>query len=163
MARALIVGCGCRGRSLAAELSAAEWTVRGTSRSAEGVAAIEAAGFEAVRADPDQVATLLDHVADVAVVCWLMGSASGDAESVAALNGPRLERVLEELVDTPVRGFVYEAAGTVDGDALRAGSQIVASAAERWRIPVVSIDADPADHDGWTLAAYTAVHETLDG
>ena len=46
----------------------------------------------------------------VAVVCWLMGSARGDADELAALHGTRLESLLGKLVDTHVRGFVYEAA-----------------------------------------------------
>ena len=32
MARALIVGCGCRGRELGSALAAAGWQVRGTTR-----------------------------------------------------------------------------------------------------------------------------------
>src|SRR5690606_40730452 len=44
---------------------------------------------------------------------WLLGTANGEPEQVAALHGPRLERMLTEAVDTPLRGFVYEAAGTV--------------------------------------------------
>ena len=38
-----------------------------------------------------------------------MGTASGIPESLAALHGPRLQTLLEKLVDTPVRGVVYEA------------------------------------------------------
>jgi hypothetical protein len=50
-----------------------------------------------------------------------MGSAMGGPETVGALHGPRLERVLEKLVDTPVRGFVYEAAGSVPPEHLERG------------------------------------------
>jgi len=71
-----------------------------------------------VVADPDRAASILDHVGDVALVFWLLGSALGEPQTVAAVHGPRLERLMEKLVDTPVRGFVYEAAGTVERDHL---------------------------------------------
>ncbi len=136
MARALIVGCGCRGRQLGAGLLAEGWAVRGTSRREEGLAAIEAAGIEPALADPERPATLLDLVADVAAVYWLLGSATGPAEEVEAIHGPRLERLLERLVETPVRRFVYEAGGAVDAAILARGAEIVRAAGERWRIPV---------------------------
>ncbi len=136
MARALIVGCGCRGRELGTALLAEGWEVRGTSRREAGLVAIEAAGIEPALADPDRPATVLDLVGDVTAVYWLLGSAHGGAENLAAIHGPRLERLLERLVETPVRRFVYEAGGTVDADVLADGAQIVRSAAERWHIPV---------------------------
>jgi nucleoside-diphosphate-sugar epimerase len=143
VARALIVGCGCRGRLLGTRLAEEGWAVRGTSRREEGLAAIEAAGIEAALAEPERPATLLELIADVAVVHWLLGSASGESEAVAAIHGPRLERFLEHLVETPVRRFVYEAAGSVDAAILERGASIVRSAGERWRIPVEILD-DPA-------------------
>ncbi len=111
MARALIVGCGCRGRELGGRLLADGWAVRGTTRDPDRTDAIEAAGIEAAVADPDRLMTVLDLIGDVAVLCWLLGSASGEPDEVAALHGPRLERLLEEIVDTPVRGIAYEAGG----------------------------------------------------
>jgi uncharacterized protein YbjT (DUF2867 family) len=136
LARALIVGCGCRGRSLGRGLLEEEWAVRGTSRRTEGLAAIEAAGIEPALADPESPATLLELVADVTAVHWLLGSAVGSGENVAAIHGPRLERFLERLVETPVRRFVYEACGSVDRGILERGAAIVEEAARIWRIPV---------------------------
>ncbi|HVY77404.1 MAG TPA: hypothetical protein VG898_02750 [Solirubrobacterales bacterium] len=136
MARALIVGCGCRGRELGGALLEQGWAVRGTSRREEGLAGIEAAGIEAALADPERPATLLELVGDVAVVHWLLGSAVGDPESVAAIHGPRLERFLEHLVETPVRRFVYEAFGSVDAEVLAGGAVLAEAAARRWRVPV---------------------------
>ena len=124
------------------------WQVRGTTRSPARLTSIEEAGIEAVIADPDRVGTVLDHVGDVAVLAYLMGVAEGEPGLVAALHGPRLERLLERLVDTPVRGFVYE-----EG----AGSQLVSEASERWRIRTSLIETDPADHARWLPAATTAV------
>ncbi len=117
--------------------------MRGTSRDEQGLAAIEAAGIEAALADPDRPDTLLELVADVTVVHWLLGSATGEPEAVAAIHGPRLERFLEHLVETPVRRFVYEASGSVDPAILERGAALVRSASERWRIPVEIVD-DPA-------------------
>lgn len=141
MARALIVGCGCRGRSLGGRLLAEGWRVRGTSRGARGLAAIEAAGIEAALADPAAPGTVLDLVGDVAAVYWLLGSATGTAAELEAIHGPRLERLLERLVETPVRRFVYEAAGSVDTALLERGASLVRTAAERWRIPIDVLDS----------------------
>ncbi len=128
MARALIVGCGCRGRELGGRLLAEGWAVRGTSRRAEGLEAIEAVGIEPAIADPNRPGTILELVNDVAVLVLLLGGAQGSADELAAIHGPRLERLMEHLVETPVRGVLYE--GT------EAGEEIVRTAARTWRIPV---------------------------
>jgi uncharacterized protein YbjT (DUF2867 family) len=137
MARALIVGCGCRGRELGAALLEQGWAVRGTSRREEGLAAIEAAGIEPALADPERPATVLDLVADVTAVYWLLGSATGGREEVEAIHGSRLERLLERLVETPVRRFVYEAHGSVAPEILAGGEELVERAGRTWQIPVV--------------------------
>jgi uncharacterized protein YbjT (DUF2867 family) len=142
MARALIVGCGCRGRELGGRLAAEGWAVRGTSRREEGLAAIEAAGIEPALADPLAPGTVLDLVGDVVAVIWLLGSARGDPRDVAAIHGERLERVLERLVETPVRRFAYEAAGSVDAAILERGASAVRAAGERWRIPIALLDRE---------------------
>jgi uncharacterized protein YbjT (DUF2867 family) len=136
LARALIVGCGCRGRELGAGLLEQGWAVRGTSRREEGLAAIEAAGIEPALADPERPATVLDLVADVADVYWLLGSATGEPGNVEAIHGSRLERLLERLVETPVRRFVYESYGSVGPEILAGGAALVERAAATWRIPV---------------------------
>ena len=118
--------------------------MRGTSRREQGLAEIEAAGIEAALADPERLATVLDLVADVAAVYWLLGSAVGPPDELAAIHGPRLERLLEHLVETPVRRFVYEGAGSVDPAVLEAGAAIVRAAGERWRIPVEVLE------EAWT-------------
>jgi len=131
MARALIVGCGCRGRELGERLLAEGWAVRGTSRRAEGLGPIEAVGIEAALADPDRPGTILEFVNDVAILVLLLGGAAGSAEELAAIHGPRLERLMEHLVETPVRGVLYE--GTEEG------AEVVQAAARTWRIPVRTI------------------------
>jgi nucleoside-diphosphate-sugar epimerase len=149
VARALIVGCGCRGRSLGERLLARGWQVRGTSRREEGLEAIAAAGIEPALADPARLDTLLDQVGGVTVVAWILGSAQGGDEELAALHGPRLDRLVEKLVETPVRGFVYEAAGSVDPILLARGQESLEAAADRWQIPLSTLFVDPSDHDVW--------------
>lgn len=137
------------------------WVVRGTTRTADGLQAIEDSGIEGVIADPERPGTILEEVGDVASVYWLLGSATGAAEDVEAIHGPRLQGLLERLVDTPVRGFVYEAAGTVDPALLRDGAAAVNQAAETWRIPVGVIDASPDARGEWLAAMRQAAAELI--
>lgn len=130
--------------------------VRGTSRHEEGLAPIEAAGIEPALADPDRVGTVLEHLDGVAVVVWLMGSATGTPEQIADLNTHRLERMLEKLVDSPVRGFVFEAAGSAPGEILASGRALVEEAAQRWRIPARMIEAPPEPIEPWLGEARAA-------
>ncbi len=90
------------------------------------------------------------------LVFWLLGSARGGPEALEAIHGPRLERLLEKVVDTPVRGFVYEAAGLVPAELLGQGSALVAEAGKRWRIPVEVVAADPGDPADWLAAMLSA-------
>jgi len=163
VARALIVGCGCHGRTVGSALRDEGWAVRGTSRQRAGVEAIEAAGLEGAIADPDRVGTVLDQVGDVAVVIWLMGSAAGTPDEIEAVNVLRLESLLEKLVDTPVRGFVFEGSGTASDEVLAAGAALVERAAETWRIPVRVIAEGRADGDAWTTAVREAASAVLSG
>jgi uncharacterized protein YbjT (DUF2867 family) len=149
VARALIVGCGCRGRAVGKRLLARGWQVRGTSRSEEGMAAIAAAGIEAAFADPVRPGTVLELVDDVAVVAWLFGSAEGSPEELAAIHGRGLDRVVERMVETPVRGFVYEAAGSVDPILLARGCEALETATERWKVPLHTLYVDPNDDETW--------------
>jgi nucleoside-diphosphate-sugar epimerase len=157
VARALIVGCGCRGRALGARLAAEGLAVRGTSRTPAGLAQIDAAGFEAAEADPLLPGTVLELVGDVALVVWLLGSAAGESDPAGGVNGERLESLLARLVDTPVRGVVYEAAGSAPADSLARGRELVAEASATWSIPAAVIeDAPDGDWDGWSEAAAAA-------
>jgi uncharacterized protein YbjT (DUF2867 family) len=152
VARVLIVGCGCRGRALARELRAEGHAVRGTTRDPARAAEIEATGAESYLGDPDRLATLLPALEGVTIVCWLLRAATG--ESAAELHGTRLERLFEELVDTPVRGVVYETGG---------GEAIARDAQQRWHIPVALLDADPREPAAWLDAARAAVSRLLGG
>jgi len=149
VARVLIVPCGCRGRALAADLVAAGHAVRGTTRLQANAEAIRAAGAEPYVGDPDRIGTLMDALSGVTIVCWLMG-----AVAVPELHEGRLRMLWEKLVDTPVRGVVYEGA-------LPQGEQVSRTASQTWQIPLVILDGDPLDHQAWLRAARGAVDRLL--
>jgi hypothetical protein len=137
------------------------WQVRGTSRSVAGVAAIDAAGIEGAAADPDRIDTILELVDDVAVLVWALGSAHGSADVLEAIHGPRLEHLLERLVDTPVRGLAYEGAGSVPPAVLVTGATAVREAERRWRIRAEVVEQPPEDHDAWAGAMAAAAASAL--
>jgi hypothetical protein len=59
----------------------------------------------------------------------------------------------EKIVDTPVRGLLYEAAGPwAEG-----GEMIVRAARATWNIPLCVVRTDPADCEAWTRACVDAV------
>ena len=159
MARVLIVGCGCRGRALACELIASGHVVRGTTREPMRIREIEASGAQAVVADPDRLGTITPQLAGVSVICWLMGSV--DAGAAARLHGPRLRTLLERLVDTPVRGLVYEGAGSVAPNMLGSGARAVREASRTWRLPVAVTEFKPSDHAAWLAEMRGAVAGVL--
>jgi hypothetical protein len=149
VARVLIVPCGARGRSLARELRAAGHAVRGTTRGAH-VAEIAAAGAEPYVGDPDRIATLMDALHGVTIVCWLTGTiADGD------LHSGRLRMLWEKLVDTPVRGVVYEGM-------LPEGETIARASSATWQIPLEVLDGDPL-REAWVEDAVAAVDRLLGG
>ena len=74
----------------------------------------------------------------------LLGSARGTAEQLAALHGTRLDMLLERMLDTTVRGVVYEAAGSVPSPRCwPTGADRVRHACERSLIPYVLLDGRP--------------------
>src|SRR5689334_16768909 len=106
MARVLLIGCGCRGRVLSRALREDGHAVRGTTRDQARLPSIEESGAEAVVTDPNRLATVTPALEGASAVCWLMGTADEHA-----LHGPRLASLLDFIVDTPVRGLVYETGG----------------------------------------------------
>jgi nucleoside-diphosphate-sugar epimerase len=156
-----VVGCGCRGRSLAAALVARGHAVRGTTRSEAALEPIEGSGAEATLADPGHLSTLVQGLEGVSLICWLMGTAQGPPEAVAALHGPRLQSMIEAIVDTPVRGVVYEGAGSVAPPLLEQGAETVRRAGRTYRMPVEVIEGDSTGHEGWLREAVTAVDRIL--
>ena len=123
MARILVVGDAARARELESSGHVLE--------EADGV-------------DPDRLATLTPRLEGVSVVCWLFGEAGPEP-----LHGDRLESLVEYLVDTPVRGLVYERAS-----AYPRGEEIVARARETFRIPCAVVS--PGDDLGEAVAQVLA-------
>jgi hypothetical protein len=115
MARVLVVGGGER----AGELAGSGHLIDGD----EGV-------------DPARLVTLTPRLEGVSVVCWLFGDSGAEA-----LHGDTLGALLEYLVDTPVRGLVYERSEAHPG-----GERIVEQAREtfRMRCAVISPGEDLA-------------------
>jgi uncharacterized protein YbjT (DUF2867 family) len=160
VARILMVAGGARGRALARSLVDDGHAVRITTRSEAGRAAIEALGAECWIGTPDRIATLRYALEGVTVACWLLGSACGSQDAVAALHGTRLEFFLQQTIDTTVRGLVYEAAGSVAPAVLAAGRELVLARTSYNAIPLRLLDADPRS-PSWGLAARAAIDELL--
>lgn len=160
MARLLILGGGCRGLGLArgvvGEGDAARIVTRDESRRSE----IEGAGAECWIGDPDRLGTLRGALEGVTIACWLLGSAAGTEEELSALHGPRLRSFIGQAIDTTIRGFVYEAAGTVPPALLGEGERLAVATCQRNEIPLRVLRADPTAA-GWQQEARYAVGNLL--
>jgi uncharacterized protein YbjT (DUF2867 family) len=161
VARVLIVPGGCRGLALARALREEGHAIRASSRREGRRVEIEAAGAEFHRGDPDRIGTLTYALDGATILCWLLGSAEGPPEALAALHGSRLAMLLERTVDTTIRGVVYEASGSVAPDVLSRGAEAVRRACGYSEIPYRLLRADPADPGTWLGAARLAVDELL--
>jgi hypothetical protein len=159
--RALVVGGGCRGLALGRELVAAGHAVRVVTRDEGRRAEIEAAGCECWIGTPDVIGTLRYALDNVTILLWLLGTATGAPEQLAALHGPRLRMMLEKTTDTTVRGVVLEAAGPVGPEVLAAGIEEVRRARATNEIPYALVEADPADRAAWLAAARAAIDVLL--
>ncbi|MBK5230081.1 MAG: hypothetical protein JJE27_02800 [Thermoleophilia bacterium] len=147
MARVLIVERAGRGERLGHALRERGYAVR------------------AIDTDPPLPGRVLDALEDVSVVCWLMALGEGLHPEV---NAAQLEAVLLKVVDTGVRGFVFER--PVDGNT---PNPYVEHARATWHIPIEEVHAggvSPADdaerddraaQDGWIAAITAAVDSTL--
>jgi hypothetical protein len=118
-----------------------------------------AAGAEPFVGDPDRIGTLMEAISGVTVVVWLLGSAVG--ERADDLHAGRLRMLCEKLVDTHVRGLVYEGAGTLSPEVLAGGAEIVRRAAATWSIPVEVFSVSPERCADWTAGAVGAVEALL--
>lgn len=145
-------------------------TLRASTRSERGRAAIEAVGAECWIGTPGRLATLRGALDSVTIACWMLAGAHGSSEEVAALHSSRLEYFLTQVIDTTVRGVIYDAApvdGGVGGDLLGGGEQVFRSLTSLNAIPAVVLAAQAdADADACDLAwldnACDAVDSLLD-
>lgn len=164
MARILIVGGGCRGRLLAGELVAGGHAVRITTRSETRRAQIESAGAECWVGSPARLSTLRGALEGVTVACWMLARASGRPDELRALHGPRLEGFVRQIIDTTVRGFIYDASRhALERQLLETGSEMVASLAGFNAIPARVIASTGDDDGNWVASARTAVEGLLGG
>lgn len=145
MARVLILGGGCRGRQLAAEIVGGAHAVRIVTRSDSRRAAIEALGAECFIGDPNRLGTLRGALEGVTVACWLLATASASPQDLNELHVSRLPAFLGTAVDSTMRGFIYEAPG--------GAAQAVQEMARRNAIPATALTADPGDVDLWLAHA----------
>jgi uncharacterized protein YbjT (DUF2867 family) len=167
VARVLILGGGCRGRQLAAEVIGEGHAVRIVTRSGSRRAAIEALGAECYIGDPNRLATLRGVMDGVTVACWLLATATGSSAEVRELHVSRLPAFLGQAVDSTMRGFIYEAPADVPAEAptnaparlvaltsaLAEGAQLVQEIAERNAIPIAALTAAPHDQGFWLKQA----------
>ncbi len=157
----MIGGGSERGLALASSLIAEGHAVRIVSRDGHRREAIEGIGAECWPGTPDVVGTIRYALENVTVLCWLLGTATGEPEDLEPLFGSRLKMLLEKTTDTTVRGVVFEAAGTVDQALLACGEHEVRWAFEHNEIPYAWIHADPADTQTWVAAARDAIDSLL--
>jgi putative NADH-flavin reductase len=163
VARCLIIGCGCRGQALATELMARGHAVRASTREPDRLAEIQELGAEGVLGDPDRVVTLSMAFEHVAVAYLLLGSAKGTEAQLEALHSTRLEMLLSKMLDSTVRGIVYEAAGTVAEAVLAGGAGRVASFCEDSRVPYALLRTRGAVFERWLGEAVDALEIVLGG
>jgi nucleoside-diphosphate-sugar epimerase len=176
VARVLIVGGGCRGLQLSERMGAEGHAVRIVTRSDRRRAEIESTGAECFLGDPNRLATLRMAVEHVTVVCWLLATASGERESLRQLHRSRLEQFLHSLIDSGVRGFLYELGRVPTNYAQDAPEQvrpdeeegILACASKqmvrdtrRNAIPLRVLGSDPRRIDAWLAEAHSAVVSLL--
>jgi hypothetical protein len=65
--------------------------------------------------------------------------------------------MLSKVIDTTVRGVVYEAAGTIAPGAFATGIAELRRMGRLNEIPVAIVDASPADRTAWVAAARHAI------
>jgi putative NADH-flavin reductase len=163
VARCLIIACGCRGGALGSALRTRGHAVRATTRDPQRLAVLEQLGFEAVHGDPDRVSTLARALDHVSVAYVLLGSARASAEELAALHSTRLDMLLTKMLDSTVRGVVYEAAGSVPADLLARGAQRLRAFCEDSHVNYVLLHTPPDEHNRWLAEAVDAVDAVLAG
>jgi hypothetical protein len=69
--------------------------------------------------------------------------------------------MLDKVTDTTVRAVLYEAAGTVDAQALQRGAAEVARARELNEISGALLEVDPRDQEPWVGAARAGIERLL--
>ena len=162
VARIVIVGGGCRGRRLAGELRASGHAVRITTRSEARRAEIERTGAECWIGTPARLSTLRGALDGATLACWMLARPSGRPDELQALHGRLLEGFMRQIIDTTVRGFIYDASPQApERRALEGGTEIVESLGGFNAIPVKVLAPARDDGESWIASARSAVEELL--
>jgi len=139
--------------------------VRITTRSEERRSEIEASGAECWLGTPERLGSLRAALDGVTVACWMLVRATGPAAEVRSLHGSRLELFLRYVIDTTVRGFVYDASpGVLSEQLLEEGAEVTRSLTGQYAIParvLVQGDGAAGDDPGWVRAAREVVEGFL--
>ena len=99
---------------------------------------------------------MLDAIEGVTLIFWLLGSPRATHEASRRSTARGSSALLEEIVDTPVRGFVYELTRTLEPAPAAARVEALRAADERWRIPFEVVAADPASPRMWLAGMLAA-------
>jgi len=115
--RVAILGCGYVGLELGRRLAASGHDPVGVRRSADGLAAIRDAGFDAVEADVTDAAAL-STVPDVDAVVFAASSGGRDAAAARRVYVEGLRTAIDHFAgrDDPPEQFVYTSSTGVYGD-----------------------------------------------
>ncbi|MEF8773623.1 MAG: SDR family oxidoreductase [Halobacteriales archaeon] len=113
--RTVIVGCGYLGLELGRQLTAAGHDVVGVRRSEEGLAAVERAGLEPVRADATDGASL-EAVPDADWLVYAASAGRGGDRRRTYVEGLRTVAEAFAARDSPPVRLVYTASTGVYGD-----------------------------------------------
>jgi hypothetical protein len=114
-------------------------------RIAAAEAALSEAGYAVRSVAPDLAGDIVDQLENVTVVAYLMGDATDPAA-----NDEMLETVLLKVVDTGVRGFVYERAGAEP-------NAHVSHAEATWHLSVAELDGETDFAEAITTAANRSI------
>jgi hypothetical protein len=115
------------------------------SRIAAAEAALSEAGYAVRSVAPELAGDIVDALENVTIVAYLMGDAADPAA-----NDEMLETVLLKVVDTGVRGFVYERPGAEPNGH-------VTHAEATWHLSVAELDGEADFAAAITTAANRSI------
>jgi hypothetical protein len=103
------------------------------------------------------VAAAFEHVGAAVI---LLGSTVGTPDAIEALHSTRLDMLLLRMLDSTIRGIVYESTGTVAQAILDGGAARVRAFCDGSRIPYALLDGGVGE---WPAAGADAVEKLFGG